>query len=312
VERRRARTRRRRRNLIGAVCVLGLACAAGAVVKIRTPDPVRRASLQLTRKASKKPTSTTSTITAAAQHLATGTGDLFDTPAVAAYLAGTTDDVTAAVYDDVTGVTSIYRPGVAQDTASIMKVDILATLLAQGQSTGQALTPVEQSIAVPMIEESDNDDAQDLWDSEGGATAVRAFDTAAGLTQTDPDAAGYWGLSTTTAADQVQLLRTVAYPNAVLTPASQAYELNLMENVDSDEVWGVSADVGAGSTIALKNGWLPLNSSGWQVNSVGHVHGQGRDYVIAVLTDGDTEADGINFIQGLSGLIWQELAPSAS
>jgi len=34
--------------------------------------------------------------------------------------------------------------------------------------------------------------------------------------------------------------------------------------------------------------------------------------VIAVLTDDATEAEGINFIQGLSGLIWQELAPSSS
>jgi hypothetical protein len=312
MERRRARSRRHRRRLIGAVCVLGLACAAGAVVKIRTPDPVRRASLQSPRKGGKKPTSTTSTISAATQRVVTGTGDLFDAPSVAAYLTGTTEDVTAAVYDDVTGVTSVYRPGVAQDTASIMKVDILATLLAQGQSTGRGLTPGEQSMAVPMMEESDNDDGQDLWDSEGGATAVDAFDTAAGLTQTDPDAAGYWGLSTTTAADQVQLLRTVAYPNATLTPASQAYELNLMENVESDQAWGVSAGVGAGSTVALKNGWLPLDSGGWQVNSIGYVDGQGRDYVVAVLTDDDTEADGINFIQGLSGLIWQELAPSAS
>jgi beta-lactamase family protein len=311
-ERRRARSRRHRRNVIGAVCVLGLACAAGAVVKIRAPDPVRRASLQSPRKGGKKPTTTTSTITAATQHVATGTGDLFDAPPVAAYLAGTTQDVTAAVYDDVTGVTSVYRPGVAQETASIMKVDILATLLARGQSDGRALTAGEQSLAVPMMEESDNDDAQDLWDSEGGATAVRAFDTQAGLTQTDPDAAGYWGLSTTTAADQVQLLRTVAYPNAILTPASQAYELNLMENVASDQAWGVSSGVEAGSTVALKNGWLPLDSGGWQVNSIGYVDGLGRDYVIAVLTDDDTEADGINFIQGLSGLIWQELAPSAS
>lgn len=312
VERRRARSRRHRRNLVSAVCVLGLACAAGAVVKIRTPDPVRRASLQSPRKGGKRPTSTTSTVIATIQHVATGTADLFDAPAVSAYLAGTTEDVTAAVYDDVTGVTSVYRPGVAQDTASIMKVDILATLLARGQSTGQALAPGEQSIAVPMIEQSDDDDAQDLWDSEGGATAVGAFDTAAGLTQTDPDAAGYWGLSTTTAADQVQLLRTVAYPNAILTPASQAYELNLMENVESDQAWGVSAGVGAGSTVALKNGWLPLVGGGWQVNSIGYVDGQGRDYVIAVLTDDDTEADGINFIQGLSGLIWQELTPDAS
>ena len=140
---------------------------------------------------------------------------------------------------------------------------------------------------------------------------IKELETA-GLIQTDPDAAGYWGTSTTTAADQVQLLRTVAYPNAVLTPASQAYALNLMENVESDQAWGVSAGVGAGSTVALKNGWLPLDSGGWQVNSIGYVDGQGRDYVIAVLTDDDTEAVGINFIQGLSGLIWQELAPSTS
>jgi Beta-lactamase enzyme family len=290
--------------------VLGLACAAGAVVTMRTPDPGRRPSPQTTRKSGKKPTSTPSTISAASQHVGPGSGDLFDAPAVAAYVAGTTEDVTAAVYDDVTGVTSLYRPGVAQDTASIMKVDILATLLAQ--SHGQALTAAEQPLAVDMIEESDNDDAQALWDTEGGATAVGAFNAAAGLTQTDPDAAGYWGLSTTTAADQVQLMRTVAYPDAMLTTASQAYELDLMEHVDSDQTWGVSAGVGSGSTVAIKNGWLPLDSGGWQVNSVGYIDGQGRDYVIAVLTDDDTEANGINFIQGLSGLIWQALVPSSS
>jgi hypothetical protein len=292
--------------------VLGLVCAAGVVITMRNPDAAGRANLQSNRKGVKKPTSITSTITAATQHVAPGNGDLFEAPAVAAYLAGTAEDVTAAVYDDVTGVTSVYRAGVAQDTASIMKVDILATLLAHDQSEGQVLTAADQQLAADMIEESDNDDAQDLWDSEGGATAVGAFDTATGLTQTDPDAAGYWGLSTTTAADQVQLLRTVAFPNGILTPASQAYELNLMEYVDSEQAWGVSAGVMAGSTVALKNGWLPLNGGGWQVNSIGYIDGDGRDYVIAVLTDDGTKSDGINFIQGLSGLIWQELAPSAS
>jgi beta-lactamase class D len=163
-----------------------------------------------------------------------------------------------------------------------------------------------------MIEESDNDDAQDLWDSEGGATAVQTFDTAAGLTQTTPDAAGYWGLSTTTAADQVQLLRTVAYANNVLTSASQGYELGLMSHVESDQAWGVSAGPGTSAAVALKNGWLPLDSGGWQVNSIGYIDGDSRDYVIAVLTDGATEAGGIAAIQGLSALIWQELAPSSS
>ena len=259
---------------------------------MRTADSARRPVAQANRKGGRKTTSTTgSTTVEATQHDSPGDGDVFDDPAVAAYLSATSQDVTAAVYDDATGVTSVYRPGVAQDTASIMKVDILATLLAQGQADGRGLAPADGPVASDMIEESDNDDAQDLWDSEGGASAVGAFDTAAGLTQTDPDAAGYWGLSTTTAADQVQLLRTVAYPNAILTPASQAYELNLMEHVDPGQTWGVSAGVVAGSTVALKNGWLSLDSGGWQVNSIGYVDGDGRDYVIAVLTTDDTEAD---------------------
>jgi beta-lactamase class A len=317
VERRQLRGRRHRRQLIGAVCVLGLVCAAGEGIRLGTANSGRRANQQPNRKggpqaAPSTSTSTTTTIAAASQHVAPGSGDVFAVPAVAAYLAGTTEDVTAAVYDAVTGSLSVYRPGVAQDTASIIKVDILATLLAQGQADGRALTAAEQSMAEDMIEESDNDDAQDLWDNEGGAPAVSAFDKTAGLTQTNPDTAGYWGLSTTTAADQVQLLKTVAYANATLTPASQAYELNLMEHVDSDQAWGVSAGVTPGATVALKNGWLPLDAGGWQVNSIGYVNGDGRNYVIAVLTDDDTEANGINLIQGISGLVWQALAPSSS
>lgn len=256
--------------------------------------------------------STSSTIVAASQHLAPGMTDPFAAPSVAAYLSGAADDVTAAVYDDVTGRTFVYRPGVTQETASVMKVDILATLLAQAQANGQPLTAAQQTLSAAMIEQSDNDAAQDLWDAEGGAAAVGAFNTSAGLTQTTPNAAGYWGLSTTTAADQVQLVRRIAYPNDLLNPASRTYELGLMMHVEADQTWGVSAGVAAGASVALKNGWLPLDSGGWQVNSIGDVDGDGRDYVIAVLTQGASESVGIATIAALSGLIWQELAPSSS
>jgi hypothetical protein len=162
-----------------------------------------------------------------------------------------------------------------------------------------------------MIEESDDDDAQDLWDAEGGATAVGRFDDAAGLTRTVPDAAGYWGLTTTTAADQVQLLKKVAYPNALLTDTSRRYELDLMTHVDPDQAWGVSSGVATRATVALKNGWLPLDSGGWEMNSIGFIDGDGRNYLVAVLTDENAnEAQGIDAIEGLSDLIWKELAPS--
>jgi hypothetical protein len=286
--------------------VVGLVGFVGAALVTRSPGPVRRPA------GGSKSTSTTSTIVAATQHVVPGRGDLFADPTVATYVADSTENVTAAVYDEVTGHTSLYRPGVAQATASIMKVDILATLLAEDQANGQSLTVVQQGLSGDMIEQSDNGDAQALWDAEGGAAAVSRFDSAAGLTQTDPDAAGYWGLSTTTAADQVQLLRQVAYPNDILTPASRSFELNLMAHVQPDQAWGVTAGVAANATVALKNGWDPLDGGGWQVNSIGYVDGDGRDYVIAVLTDGATEPGGIDAIEGLSQLIWQELAPARS
>ncbi len=47
------------------------------------------------------------------------------------------------------------------------------------------------------------------------------------------------------------------------------------------------------------------------MNSIGYVHGDGRDYLVAVLTDGNaTEAQGIDTIESLSDLIWENLAPA--
>ena len=59
-----------------------------------------------------------------------------------------------------------------------------------------------------------------------------------------------------------------------------------MEHVTPSQAWGVSAGTAPGTTVALKNGWLPVGS-GWTVNSIGWVSGYGRNYLIAVTTSGD-------------------------
>jgi beta-lactamase class A len=308
------RQRRRRRRLrlartVGVAVALSLA-GFYAVSRVTAPHfGPSRGSIQRLKKA---PVATTGTTEV--KHAASVTKDLFSVPSIASYLAASPYNVTAAVYDDVTGTTSVFRPGDAEACASIMKVDILATLLGEAQAQGVVSLPADQQVlAQQMIEESNDDDAQDLWDFEGGATAVGHFDGQVGLTQTTPDTAGYWGLSTTTAADQVQLLRDVAYPNGVLTDASRTYELSLMTNVDPSQTWGISAGVESGATVAIKDGWVTLDNESppWQVNSIGYVNGDGRNYVIAVLTTGeDTEQEGIQTIQGLSSLIWAQLAPT--
>ena len=230
---------------------------------------------------------------------------LFDAPLTEA-LGARAGIVSAAVLDLHTGLEYLYRPGQGGFTASIVKVEILATLLRDAQAARRTLTPLEQSLAGAMIEHSDNDAATALWDEVGGAPGVSSFGDAAGMRATVPSAA--WGLTVTTAADQVTLLSLLAGDNEVLSPASRSYEVDLMSHVEPDQAWGVSAGVAPGTSVALKNGWLPLGDT-WTVNSVGWVRGSGRDYLIAVLTDGDpNEAYGIDSISEVSEAAWNALA----
>src|SRR6202000_1999648 len=99
------------------------------------------------------------------------------------------------------------------------------------------------------------------------------------------------GLTTSVPYDQLTLLKQLVTPgpHPLLPAAARSYALSLMENVTADQRWGVSGGVPAQATVALKNGWLPLDSAqrDWQVNSVGYVSGRGRDYLMAVLSTGN-------------------------
>ncbi len=252
------------------------------------------------------PTTVAPTTTTSRPRLAPALGAV---AGVTAFMATRPGNVTAAVYDFRTGQLSLYRPGVAEITASIVKVDILATLLSQAKARGRGLTTSELDRADDMIDESDNDAASDLWDEVGGSAGLAAFNAAIGLTGTVPNAPGYWGRTTTTAADQVALLRALVSPTPALDAASRAEALELMADVEPSQRWGVATGVPAGVGVALKNGWLP-EPTGWQVNGLGIVDGGGRHYAMAVLTsDNRSENDGIATIEGLSRLVWQALAP---
>jgi hypothetical protein len=220
--------------------------------------------------------------------------------AIKRYLESCGDNITASVYDLRTGRTSYWRPGVTEDEASISKVDILAALLhKEGAIDGD-----DVGNATAMIEDSDDTAANNLWLELGEGTAEAVFNRKIGLTDTAPGPGIDWGLTTTTAADQVRLLRAVVGGTRLLSAASRRLELNLMEHVEPSEQWGVSSGV-QGATLAIKNGWLPLEDADWQINSIGWVDGHGRDYIIAVLTDDNTtEYQGISTIEGLANRVW--------
>jgi beta-lactamase class A len=241
----------------------------------------------------------------------TRTVDPLNTAALRDYIDSRDGDITAAVENLRTGRTYVWNPGERAQTGSIIKADILETLLHQAQVSHTPLDAGTAETVQGMIEESDNDDATDLWNQVGGASGISAYNQLVGMTQTDPNTEGYWGETTTSAADQIRLLRQLVDKHGLLDSASQRYQLGLMENVVSGQNWGVSGGVPAGVSVALKNGWLPLTSdTDWEINSIGRIKGDGRWYLVAVLTVHDpSEQYGIDTIEGISSLVWRALRP---
>ncbi|MGW8886902.1 serine hydrolase [Streptomyces sp. NPDC055749] len=192
-----------------------------------------------------------------------------------------------------------YGDSTTYDTASIVKVDVLAALLLLAQDEGRELNGAELGYADAMIRRSDNTSATRLWQVIGGAEGLDAANARLGLSGTT--AARAWGLTQTTAADQVRLLRAVFGRDggSALSADSRAYVQELMGEVEADQQWGVSA---AGTGWSLKNGWMPRTTTGlWDINSIGRVFAGGRPYLIAVLSEGHaTKEAGITLVESVA------------
>jgi hypothetical protein len=231
----------------------------------------------------------------------------FLTAALDAYAATVPAQFAVAVLDHRTGTSYTYGGDVAIRTASVVKVDILAAVVLRAQDAGRDLTASEQSLAAAMIRSSDNDAASTLWWSIGGSTGLAASDARLGLTGTVPGSGEYWGATTTTVADRIHLLDTIADPAGPVA-AYRDYILGLMGTVEVDQAWGVSAAAAGGDEVALKNGWIGLDS-GWTVNSIGRITGATSDITIAILSQYQPSyADGIATVEHIATLARSELA----
>jgi Beta-lactamase enzyme family len=265
---------------------------------------------------------------------------------VCAYLAGRDGVVQVALFNRSNGTTYLLSNGDdTQYTASIVKADILALWLHNYQMSGtkipDAIPYSIKYLMQLMIEMSDNAATTGLFYFAGGCSALTGLNDLIPLSHTTvgcetPSYYG-WGNTTTTAADQVDLMKIYAYGGRddVIGSDARNYGLQLMENVDPTERWGIScgpwgtkcdppdyAPRKPDVTVALKNGWKtlptctkPIKDCPWQVNSTGWVAGEGRNYALTVLTTDDPVGSGdtygftygIDTIQGVSKLIWANL-----
>ena len=231
---------------------------------------------------------------------------------VTSYLSKRSVTASVRVTDLQTGEEYGYRSGSHYDSASVVKVAIMAAVLRRQAAEDRRLTDRESWLLKAMIRNSDNNAASALYASLGRGPAMARFYRAAGMTHTTPGAGSYWGLTQITAADQVVLLQHLARPSKLLTKRGRIYARDLMASVSSSQDWGVSAGPRGNDTrVELKNGWLVRSRHGWRVHSVGHVKGEGRDYLVAVLTMDDQTMDrGVGVVEGVSRIVWRDLAPA--
>jgi hypothetical protein len=289
-------------STIFAICCAG--CTASGTETQGLSGNVRPTSaVSATKKpAGKGGTTLQAAPTQAVTHKAVESAEDLLTSAVAPLAAQDGGHVAIAV-DDLANGQFVAYDGNDQDfvTASIVKVDILATLLYQLQQQNGQMSPDEQALATTMIENSNNDAASALYDDDGESSGIDTANKAFGLTETTVGTDGYWGLTTTTPDDQVRLLRQVFTSQTILTPASQAYIQGLMSQVEADQQWGVPSAADGGTSFFVKNGWLP-NPTLWEINSIGEITHQGQRMLIAVLSsDNETEDGGISLIEGVIG-----------
>lgn len=217
------------------------------------------------------------------------------------------DTVSATMADRRTGVVCRLAEGHRFDSASVVKATILAALQRWHAEQHTALTKHEITLATSMITASDNNAASALW-AEVGHARMQHFLNLARMTETILGPGGYWGLTQITARDELTLLRLLTKSNAVLSDASRSFELGLMARVIPSQRWGVPAGAPKGVTVHVKNGWLPRATRGWRVHSIGAFNGDGRDYMIAVLTDNNpTMAYGVATIQAIARVMHRDL-----
>ncbi|MBB4980116.1 hypothetical protein GGE06_001004 [Streptomyces sp. SFB5A] len=180
---------------------------------------------------------------------------------IATALKGRAGTVSLAIHDPGRGLRCRLADTLAYDSASIAKVLIMQAVLGRAEELGRAPTRLEARRLKAMITRSDNKAATALWQGLSRARLNRVL-REAGAQDTVLGRGNYWGLTRTTARDQLALLAAVS---------RRTEALSLMGQVVHSQAWGVTAGAPRTVKVHLKNGWLSRATHAWRVHSIGIV-----------------------------------------
>jgi Beta-lactamase enzyme family len=142
-----------------------------------------------------------------------------------------------------------YRPDHREWSASVVKAMLLVTYLDLPSVAHRRLTPGELAVLGPMIRESNNDDAQQIFDTVGQGGLRRLADRV-GMTgfATNP----VWGATDITARDQTRFFLHI---DGYVVARHRSYAMRLLRSVIPAQRWGIGELAPRGWKLYFKGGW---------------------------------------------------------
>jgi hypothetical protein len=142
-----------------------------------------------------------------------------------------------------------YRADHQEWSASVVKAMLLVAYLDRSSVSGRALSPRERAVLGPMIRASDNDDAQQIFDTVGQGS-LSALARRVGMTHfaTNP----VWGETQITPRDQTRFFLGI---DGFIAARHRSYAMRLLRSVIASQRWGVGDLAPDGWRLYFKGGW---------------------------------------------------------
>lgn len=169
----------------------------------------------------------------------------------------------------------------------------MVALLRQPEVRDDDLTGSEKALLKPMIQRSDNQSANAVYERVGeGALYELARDAGMGHFTTQP----VWGLSEITAAEQARFFSRL---ERYIPERHERYALRLLTQIVPSQRWGIPPVAPSGWKLHFKGGWS--GRPNWRINQVMLLRQPPRRFAVAILTrDQPSKSYGERTIEGVA------------
>lgn len=226
-------------------------------------------------------------------------------PSLATYLQGQGPIVGVSIYDLTRNHVYSYNDTTQFLMGSSAKIPIMLEYFQANESQGASPSANDEAVLSAMIENSDNDAAQDFYSEFGYDAGLSQYLLRAGDPDftSSPDGFGWFAIAP---RDMTHLLSGF-YEGKLTNTSDRAYGLSLLENIEPDQQEGVGDTAPSGATVAMKDGWIQGPDGAWAANSSGIVRVGGETYIISVYTQ---EIDSLGDAYAILNTVCQSAARS--